>query len=133
VGLGRGDCGVGGWVVWFTDLPDLIDAAVRAPGSVVVASRARRSEGRLFATFYVLFKALFRVLTGHVISFGNYCVIPCHLLEAIELGPCAGIARSMRHQIRFDQPIGDRLADYGVAFPREVRISYQPAGCYIPL
>jgi polyisoprenyl-phosphate glycosyltransferase len=69
------------------DLPDLIDAAVRVPGSVVVASRARRSEGRLFATFYVLFKALFRVLTGHVISFGNYCVIPCHLLEAIVYRP----------------------------------------------
>ncbi|MBF0375509.1 MAG: glycosyltransferase [Alphaproteobacteria bacterium] len=58
------------------DLAALIAAQAAAPGSVAVARRTRRSEGPVFALFYVLYKLLFRMLTGQSISFGNFAVLP---------------------------------------------------------
>jgi hypothetical protein len=46
-----------------------------AAGTVVVARRRKRSEGRRFTAFYSVYKAAFRLLTGETIDFGNFCVL----------------------------------------------------------
>ena len=46
------------------------------PGTVFVAQRRRRSEGIVFRAYYGLYKALFRILSGQVIDFGNFSLLP---------------------------------------------------------
>lgn len=58
------------------DVPRLLEALREDPRRIVVARRARRSEGPLFRAFYALYKLLFRLLTGKAIAFGNFCVLP---------------------------------------------------------
>ena len=58
------------------DLPELLAAWRANAGHIVVARRARRSEGPLFRAAYVMYKLLFRLLTGKPIAFGNFCVLP---------------------------------------------------------
>ena len=58
------------------ELASLIEAQRAHPDRIIVGRRARRSEGVKFTIFYFLYKALFRVLIGQRIDFGNFCVIP---------------------------------------------------------
>jgi glycosyltransferase involved in cell wall biosynthesis len=58
------------------DIPGLLAALREHPGHVVVARRARRTEGAMFRISYALYKLLFRLLTGKPIAFGNFCVLP---------------------------------------------------------
>ena len=44
--------------------------------SIVVAKRSTRSEGLKFLTFYNIYKLIFKILSGKVIDFGNFCYIP---------------------------------------------------------
>jgi hypothetical protein len=53
------------------------------PNQIVVARRARRSESILFRFFYVCYKSLFRMLTGQIINFGNFCLIPRSALGSL--------------------------------------------------
>jgi len=56
-----------------TDIPRLISALGSVDdATVVVANRASRSEGLLFAVCYRLYRALFHLLTGDRIQFGNF-------------------------------------------------------------
>lgn len=55
------------------DLPRLLEGLGETP--IVMAHRARRSEGPLFQIFYSLYKFVFRSLTGVKLSFGNYCAL----------------------------------------------------------
>lgn len=57
-------------------IPRLIEMTKDSPDSIIFAKRSRRSEGWVFRFFYALFKIAFRLLTGDVISFGNFCLIP---------------------------------------------------------
>jgi len=50
---------------------------------IVFARRAKRSEGIRFAAFYVLFKALYRLMTGADMRVGNFSVIPFALLRRL--------------------------------------------------
>jgi glycosyltransferase involved in cell wall biosynthesis len=50
---------------------------------IVFARRARRSEGIRFSAFYVLFKALYRLMTGTDMRVGNFSVIPFALLRRL--------------------------------------------------
>lgn len=43
---------------------------------VVVAKRGKRSERRPFRFFYLVYRLLFRLLTGKEISFGNFMLLP---------------------------------------------------------
>ena len=43
---------------------------------IVVAKRSSRSEGLKFKIFYIIYKFIFRILSGKVIDFGNFCYIP---------------------------------------------------------
>jgi hypothetical protein len=65
------------------DIPALLRAARAAPHSVVVASRAQRSEGALFKAFYALYRLVFAILVGRKISFGNFTVLPFGLLHRL--------------------------------------------------
>lgn len=58
------------------DIPRLLAAHEQYPNEIVFAQRARRSEGFFFRLFYILFKIIFRGLTGKPISFGNFSLIP---------------------------------------------------------
>lgn len=58
------------------DIAALFEAGARHPRHVVMAARARRTESGAFRLWYWLYKLLFRALTGQVIKFGNYCLIP---------------------------------------------------------
>ncbi len=65
------------------DIPRLLAAAEQTPGIIVFARRARRSENWVFRSFYLAFKAIFRLLTGRSIAFGNFCLIPPPLLGRV--------------------------------------------------
>ena len=65
------------------DIPLLLAEFDAHPGQIIFAQRAKRSEGGLFRVFYVFFKWLFLLLTGHKINFGNFCVIPPASLRRI--------------------------------------------------
>jgi glycosyltransferase involved in cell wall biosynthesis len=59
-----------------SDIAALLEARRSSPEAVIVAQRARRSEGNVFNAGYFLYKGLFRLLTGKKIDFGNFCLIP---------------------------------------------------------
>jgi polyisoprenyl-phosphate glycosyltransferase len=58
------------------DIAALLDASKLNPGRIVLAHRAKRSESRAFRFWYAVYKMLFHTLTGRVISFGNYALLP---------------------------------------------------------
>jgi polyisoprenyl-phosphate glycosyltransferase len=66
---------------------DLLAAHLERPEAIVVATRAKRSEGLIFKLFYVLYRFVFRLLTGRGISFGNFCLIPRRLLQRLVFMP----------------------------------------------
>ncbi|MET0105323.1 MAG: glycosyltransferase [Sedimenticola sp.] len=58
------------------DIPQLLDALERSDEAmVVVAQRRKRKESRVFKLFYQIYKRLFRLLTGKLIQFGNFCAM----------------------------------------------------------
>lgn len=62
------------------DIDRLIQAGQSDTGHVVFAGRGRRSEGPVFRAGYRLYKTIFRLMTGKVISFGNFAFLP---MEAV--------------------------------------------------
>ena len=52
------------------------EASEQSPNSIVFARRSKRSDGALFGLFYVVYKMIFKIFTGHMITFGNFCLIP---------------------------------------------------------
>jgi len=86
------------------DDPDAIEqlynAARLKPDAIVFAHRSERSEGAIFRVGYALFKEFFRVLSGHVISFGNFSLIPWPILRRLTVSPeiwvhyAAGVIRA---------------------------------------
>ncbi|HTT81076.1 MAG TPA: glycosyltransferase [Stellaceae bacterium] len=59
-----------------SDIAMLLAASRDDPGAIVLARRARRSEPWTFRVWYHLYRALFHVLTGHAIRFGNFSLLP---------------------------------------------------------
>ncbi len=58
-----------------SDVPALVGPLLEgdlSPGTVVLACRTRRRESLAFKSFYVLFKLMFRILTGTTIRSGNF-------------------------------------------------------------
>lgn len=52
-------------------------------GKIVFAKRTKRSESLLFKFFYVVYKWLYRLLTGHEIRIGNFSIIPYKILRRL--------------------------------------------------
>ncbi|KAB7732500.1 glycosyltransferase [Rudanella paleaurantiibacter] len=65
------------------DIARLVAASEQQPGHVVFAHRAKRRERLLFRVFYSLYKGMFRLLTGKVITFGNFSLVPAPLLRKL--------------------------------------------------
>ena len=65
------------------EIPALLKAHNASPDAIVVARRRKRSEGLQFRMGYFVYKALFLVLTGRVIAFGNFSLIPSDLLPRV--------------------------------------------------
>lgn len=65
------------------DIAVLIQTGVSSPGRVVFAHRAKRHESLLFRVFYEVYKTVFRLLTGKVITFGNFSLIPAGQLRKL--------------------------------------------------
>jgi hypothetical protein len=63
------------------DINDLVAKSVEFPDKIIFARRSRRTETALFQFFYVFYKVLFKMLTGKVITFGNYSIIPSRHLQ----------------------------------------------------
>ncbi len=63
-------------------ISDLINSK-HTKDSIVFAQRTKRQEGPVFGFFYRIYKIIFSLLTGKKIEFGNFCIIPYHLLKNI--------------------------------------------------
>jgi len=56
---------------------------------IIFAKRKRRTERMIFKIFYYLYRFVFNVLTGKLISFGNFSCIPQNLLNSIVSSPAS--------------------------------------------
>src|SRR5262249_26134590 len=66
------------------DVPSLIEVfASQRESRVVFAQRAERSESGVFKIFYGLYKAVYFLLTGAKVRFGNFSVVPHDLLPRL--------------------------------------------------
>lgn len=54
----------------------LVRKAAEEKDKIIFGTRNKRYEGFWFRFFYVLYKQIYRLLTGKKISFGNFCAIP---------------------------------------------------------
>ena len=65
------------------EIARLLRLSVERPDTIIVAKRLQRSESWQFRAFYIIYKGLFRALTGRRINFGNFCLIPKSQLARI--------------------------------------------------
>jgi hypothetical protein len=64
-------------------IPDLLDQLKADNIDVVVAQRKSRVETLRFKVFYMVYKLFFSVMTGRVISFGNFMVLKAHATKRL--------------------------------------------------
>jgi len=65
------------------EIPKLIELHRASPDAIIVAQRTSRSEGLVFTAFYIMYKWIFRILTGRKIDFGNFSLIPSVFLKKL--------------------------------------------------
>lgn len=65
------------------DIVKLIHVGTDNPGSIIFAHRSKRHESLTFRLFYIFYKTAFRLLTGKVITFGNFSFIPASQLKKL--------------------------------------------------
>lgn len=63
------------------DINTLFAKSVAMPDKIIFAQRSKRQEGFIFQFFYRIYKGIFQLLTGKVITFGNFSVIPQRRLQ----------------------------------------------------
>jgi len=87
-----------------SDLAILMAMSRTHPAHVIMARRAERSETTVFKIGYQIYKTLFRLLSGHGISFGNFCLLPmpavhrlAHMPELWNNLPATIIRSRLRH------------------------------------
>lgn len=62
---------------------DLIERSNNNPEKIIFAQRKKRSESFAFRFFYYFYKRIFKLLTGNIITFGNYSLVPAHLVRKL--------------------------------------------------
>lgn len=98
------------------DVPKLLARAAEMPGMVVFAQRSRRSESPLFKAGLWAYYRLFRLLTGQVIDFGNFSLLPIAAVHRLSHMPdlwnnlSATVMRSRLPYCRVAAPRGRRYA-----------------------
>ena len=111
------------------DIDTLLAAAAQHPDHVILAQRTQRSESVGFRTGYLAYKALFRLLTGRVIDFGNFCLLPMPVVRRLAHMPdlwnnlAAAIMRSRLRRIAVPTVRGLRHAG---------TLAHEPAGAGDP-
>lgn len=65
------------------DINQLIEASKNQPDKIIFAQRTRRQENFIFQLFYGIYKFVFKQLTGKVITFGNFSIIPERQLQRL--------------------------------------------------
>ena len=63
------------------DINQLVEASKLQPDKIIFAQRTRRQESFFFQFFYGIYKFVFKQLTGKVITFGNFSIIPQRRLQ----------------------------------------------------
>ncbi len=66
---------------------DIFQLMYKYSSSITVAKRSSRTESRGFIIFYKMYKLFFRILSGHLIDFGNFCYLPADKLESLIYSP----------------------------------------------
>lgn len=61
----------------------LLQKTQTSPGQIIFAERKKRTESFVFRAFYIVYKMIFKLLTGNVINFGNFSVIPFNMLKKL--------------------------------------------------
>jgi hypothetical protein len=98
------------------DIVTLLRSARLHPDHIILAQRAQRSEGLRFRFGYLVYKALFRLMTGRVIDFGNFCLLPLAIVRGLVHMPelwnnlAATIMRSRHRKVVVPTRRGVRLA-----------------------
>ena len=100
-----------------SDVIRLLETAEQHPRSIICAQRSRRSESWTFRGFYRIYQFLFRMLTGTVIDFGNFSLVPRAAAEALVHNPntwnhlAAAVTRARLPMFRIPTVRGRRYAD----------------------
>ena len=68
-------------------LPELLAAAAGKQDFVVVGARRKRSENVTFKTGYIIYKNIFKAVTGKKIGFGNFSLISAGYLRRLVMLP----------------------------------------------
>ena len=63
------------------DINKLVEKSIEEPEKIIFAQRNKRTESFLFQAFYAIYKMVFKMLTGKVITFGNFSLIPQKRLQ----------------------------------------------------
>jgi polyisoprenyl-phosphate glycosyltransferase len=64
-------------------IQNLIEKSRQEPEKIIFAQRKKRTESLLFKVFYYVYKFIFKSLTGHVITFGNFSLVPVSKLKKL--------------------------------------------------
>ncbi|MEO6684335.1 MAG: glycosyltransferase [Dyadobacter sp.] len=64
-----------------SDINKLVQRSLEVPGKIIFAQRNKRTENFIFRFFYIIYKNLFKLLTGKVITFGNFSLVPQRRLK----------------------------------------------------
>lgn len=70
-----------------SDIAALVAESLRAPDHAIMARRVERSEGTLFKVCYVVYKRLFQMATGKLITFGNFSLLPMSVVRRLVYMP----------------------------------------------
>ena len=65
------------------DISRMLEEARRRPGHIICAKRKGRPGLVVFRVLYASYKTVFRLLTGARMDFGNFCLIPGGMVEAL--------------------------------------------------
>lgn len=68
-------------------VPRMLAAATGKRDFVIVGARAKRSENTTFRAGYVIYKALFKIVTGKKIGFGNFSLISSSYVRRLVMLP----------------------------------------------
>lgn len=63
------------------DINRLMAKSLQEPDKIIFAERNKRTESFLFRFFYIIYKSVFKLLTGKVITFGNFSLVPKQRLQ----------------------------------------------------
>jgi polyisoprenyl-phosphate glycosyltransferase len=105
------------------DIPQLVAKAREQPGCIVYARRGRRPGLLAFRAWYECYKLIFRLLTGHTLNFGNFCLIPDERVGALVNNPSIwnNLASTLR---RARLPLVGVPIDRGVRYAGRSKMSF---------